>query len=87
MTIVKLQAVTYCDIEKAFHQIMISFDDHDILRVEFSVLANWRIPRCSLLKGQIVFLHELHGFSNPSERAYAAVMYLKTVYISTRRCK
>lgn len=77
MTVVKLQVATYCDIEKVFHQIKIRPDDHDILRLEYSVLANWQIPRCSLLKGQIVFLHELRGFSDAFERVYAAAAYLK----------
>ena len=46
---------------------------------ELSVLSNLQIPRCCLMKDQAV-LCELHGFSDASERAYAAVVYLKIVY-------
>lgn len=47
---------------------------------KFSVLANLQIPRCCLVKDQTVLSCELHGFSDASERAYAAVVYLKTMY-------
>ena len=43
---------------------------------ELLVLTNLQIPRCCLMKEQVV-LCELHGFSDASERAYAAVVYLK----------
>ena len=47
---------------------------------ELSVLTNLQIPRCCLMKDQVVLSCELHGFSDASERAYAAVVYLKIVY-------
>ena len=43
---------------------------------EFSVLANLQIPRCCLVKEQTVLSCKLHGFSDASERAYRAVVYL-----------
>ena len=43
---------------------------------ELSVLTNLQIPRCCLMKDQA----ELNGFSDTSERTYAAVVYLKIVY-------
>ena len=44
---------------------------------ELSVLTNLQIPRCCLMKYQVVLSCELHGFSDASE---TAVVYLKIVY-------
>ena len=47
---------------------------------EFSMLTNLQVPRCCLMTDQVVLACKLHGFSDASERAYAAVVYLKIVY-------
>ena len=47
---------------------------------ELSVLTNLQIPRCCLMKDQVVLSCELHGFNDASEGAYAAVVYLKIMY-------
>ena len=47
---------------------------------EFSMLTNLQVPKCCLMKDQVVLACKLHGFSYASERAYAAVVYLKIVY-------
>ena len=47
---------------------------------ELSVLTNLQIPKCYLMKDSVALSCELLGFSNASERAYAAMVYLKIVY-------
>ncbi|GFW91888.1 integrase catalytic domain-containing protein [Trichonephila clavipes] len=42
---------------------------------KLSKINNFKIPRCLLLPATIRM--EIHGFSNASERAYAAVVYIK----------
>jgi len=42
-------------------------------------LSTVKIPRCYYLP---VVLNQIHGFSDASERAYAAVVYLMSVYCS-----
>ena len=47
---------------------------------ELLALSQIRIPRCYLSVQKEVLLYQLHGFSNASEKAYAAVIYLRKVY-------
>ena len=47
---------------------------------EFSLLSSIQIPQCLFLKNQTPIRYQLHGFSDVSERAYAAVIYLRIEY-------
>ena len=47
---------------------------------EFSSLAKLNIPRCYFLREKKPVCRQLHGFSDASEQAIAAVAYLRTVY-------
>ncbi|GFS79959.1 integrase catalytic domain-containing protein [Trichonephila clavipes] len=47
----------------------------DELLPKLSKVNNFKIPRCILLPATIRI--EIHGFSDASERAYAAVVYIK----------
>ena len=47
---------------------------------EFNELNRIKVPRCYVLPQLPVLCHKLHGFSDASEKAYAAVVYLRTVY-------
>ena len=47
-------------------------------RTELPQLANKHIPRCYFLKNSSNTEIQLHGFSDASERAYGAVVYLRT---------
>ena len=49
------------------------------LTTEFDILNQVRVPRCFFSKGDVPSIKELHGFSDASEQAYAAVLYLHTV--------
>ena len=47
---------------------------------ELLALSQIRIPRCYISVQKGVLLYQLHGFSDASEKAYAAVIYLRKVY-------
>ena len=47
---------------------------------EFEILSEISIPRCYFLPDQTIVSQQLHGFSDASGRAYAAVVYLRTEY-------
>jgi len=47
---------------------------------EFEVLNGLRVPRCYFKEGLRPRHYELHGFSDASEHAYAAAVYLRTTY-------
>ena len=44
------------------------------------VLSSVKIPRCYYLPDEAIVLRQIHGFSDASERAYAAVVYVRSVY-------
>ena len=46
-------------------------------RIELPLLSNIQIPRCFFKKDSQVSTRELHGFSDASEKAYSAVVYLR----------
>ena len=50
------------------------------LEKDFATLSQIRVPRCYYIHKQAPRHQELHGFSDASERAYAATVYLKSVY-------
>ncbi|CAB3999850.1 Hypothetical predicted protein [Paramuricea clavata] len=39
-----------------------------------------RMPRCYFTKSSPISTHQIHGFSDASEKAYSAVVYLRTEY-------
>ncbi len=51
-------------------------------RSELHLLSQVAIPRCYLDKESQVQSQELHGFSDASEVAYAAVVYIRTTFVS-----
>jgi len=50
------------------------------LASEFSLLSTIQIPRCLFVKNRTPVHYQLHGYSDTSERAYAAVIYLRIQY-------
>ena len=50
------------------------------LRHEITALEHVQIPRCYYSPGKKPFICQLHGFCDTSEKAYATVIYLRTVY-------
>ena len=50
------------------------------LEKDLATLLQIRVPRCYYIHKQAPRHQELHGFSDASERAYAAAVYLKSVY-------
>ena len=49
---------------------------YDALLAELHSFQNFQIPRCFFQQDKAVEVVEIHGFSDASERAYAAVVYL-----------
>ena len=47
---------------------------------ELLALSEVRIPRCYFSFQKTTLLYQLNGFSDASEKAYAAVIYLRIVY-------
>ena len=50
------------------------------LLTELELLNNIRVPRCYYLPHQNAFTMQIHGFSDASESAIGAVVYVRTVY-------
>jgi hypothetical protein len=50
------------------------------LRSELAFLNKVPIPRCYFLPNLKLAVVQIHGFSDASERAFAAVIYLRTLY-------
>ncbi|GFW40660.1 integrase catalytic domain-containing protein [Trichonephila clavipes] len=72
------------DIKKMYRQILVDPNQRDLQRIMWKTSAdapvlskvnNFKIPRGILLTATIRI--EIHGFSDASERAYAAVVYIK----------
>ncbi|KAK3744789.1 hypothetical protein QZH41_014776, partial [Actinostola sp. cb2023] len=49
---------------------------------EIKTLAEIKVPRCYVVLGKKIVNQEIHGYSDASEKAYAAVVYLLTRYES-----
>ena len=52
---------------------------HQTWRKELPILSDVSIPRCYLLQEPVLTL-QLHGFSDASEKAFGAVIYLRATY-------
>ena len=50
------------------------------LKVDLSELSQIKVNRCYYDNQHIPTAQQIHGFSDASQRAYAAVVYLRTVY-------
>ena len=53
---------------------------YDALVNELTQLSGVSVPRCYFSRRSKAREHQLHGFSDASEKAYAAVVYLRTKY-------
>ena len=53
---------------------------YDALVNELTQLSGVSVPRCYFSRSSKAREHQLHGFSDASEKAYAAVKYLRTKY-------
>ena len=47
---------------------------------EIKALSNIKIPRCYYIANSNPVLQEVHGFCDASEKAYAAAIYLRSIY-------
>ena len=56
----------------------------NMLTNELSALSQIKVPRCYYITDLSPCSHELHGFSDASEHAFAAAVYLRTVYSNGR---
>jgi len=50
------------------------------LTSDLEELGHVKVPRCYFNPTMEILRHELHGFSDASQKAYAAAVYLRTVY-------
>ena len=50
------------------------------LLLEMEKSGGIRVPRCYFVKMMMIVQVQLHGFSDASERAFAGVVYVQTVY-------
>ena len=50
------------------------------LTEDLTLLSQIKVPRCYYVANQSLRLQQLHGFSDASKDAYAAVIYLRSVY-------
>ena len=53
---------------------------YDSIVSDLKIFSQLKIPRCCILVDQYPISVQLHGFSDASERAYAAVLYLSSTY-------
>ena len=57
-------------------------EQHEEWREELPLLATIRLPRCYFSQERALTI-QLHGFSDASEAAYSAVIYLRTTYTNS----
>ena len=57
-------------------------EKHEKWREELPLLATISLPRCYYF-GEPALSTELHGFSDPSEAAYSAVIYIRSTYANS----
>ena len=78
----KLMFQTLCLNRKAWDELLDGelLKQWNNLRLEIMTLEQVQLPRCYFSADKKPFLCQLHGFCDTSEKAYAAVIYLCTVY-------
>ena len=57
-------------------------EEHIRWRKELPLLSDIRLPRSYFLQDEILTV-QLHGFSDASERAYGAVIYIRATYVNS----